>query len=127
MTEAHRAVAGFIPECFPALERTRQTSASRRDTWVTAGALPGRTIAGSFTTGRRRVLMATRGVSARSWCGGMLRRSNGQGWIRLISRRLLRLTPRKTFIVDTEWRRWGAQSRLFCILMAWDGCTWQAG
>ncbi len=55
-----------------------------------AGDSPGRTIAASFITGRRRVRMARPGASARSWSGGMNRRRNGLDWIILTTRRTWR-------------------------------------
>src|SRR2546421_12752598 len=127
MMAALRAAAGSIREYSRGPERIRQINVNQRDIWGTVGALHGRMIAGSFITGRRRVPMASRGVNARSWSGGMSRRSIGQGWIHLTSRKRLRLTPRKTFIADAASRRWAGPNLLFYIPMAWDGCSWPAG
>src|SRR5712691_4983936 len=106
MMEPRHAVAGFIPEYSRGPEKTRQINVNQKDIWATVGALHGRMIAGSFITGRRRVPMASRGVNARSWSGGMSSKSSGLGWTLLTLRKRLRLTPRKIFIADAASRRW---------------------
>src|SRR6266851_7455578 len=127
MMGAQRAVAGSTREYSRGPEKTRQINVNRRDIWGTVGDLHGRTIAGSFITGPRRVPMASRGVNARSWSGGMSSKTSGLGWTLLTLRKRLRLTPRKIFIADAASRRWAGPSLLFCIPMVWDGCSLPAG
>ena len=74
-TAPRRAAAGSTPAFSRRPDRNRaQRARAATDRTVTAGASPGRPIAASSTTARRRGPTARRGASARSWSGGTRRK-----------------------------------------------------
>ena len=74
---------------FPKEGRNRANERDPKDLLGHGWGLRGRTIAGLFTTGHRRVRMGNLGVSARSWFGGMKKRNSGAGWMFPTTRRTL--------------------------------------
>src|ERR1051325_6962728 len=85
-----QAEPGFIPDASRRRAKTRPTRVNHAVSMVMDGAMRGLQIDTSFTTALPRVLTANRGVSARSWSGGMATKRNGPG---LIHQTLPRIKP----------------------------------
>src|SRR5262249_20341937 len=122
MAQPHVA-HGFIVACFPRKIAIGPKSGSLKTCSDTAGDFPGRTTAASFTTVLPRVRMEHRGVSARSWGGGMRKRKNGRDWTIRTTRRTLRQQLPMLWTAESEWWLWAEHVRSRFIPMEWDGFT----
>src|SRR5215831_9673024 len=72
------AVAGSIPEFFRHPAEIVRMRGTRETSMHTDGRSPGPLIGASCTTAPQRVLLESRGASARNWSGGMKSIRNGQ-------------------------------------------------
>src|SRR5213592_2909371 len=104
-----RVVRGFIAESFLRKGAIAPTNGHRKICSGMAGDFPGRTIAELFITAPRRAPMGHPGASARSWCGGIRIRKNGQGWTILITRKTSRRIRLTTWIAVWESQDWAGR------------------
>ncbi len=95
------------------------TNASPKICSAMAGDSRGRTIAGSFTTVRRRVLMVSPGASVRNWSGGTSKKRNGlDSTIPIIKKRRARHSSQSAISGDGVRGAWRRQAFHSCIPMA---------
>src|SRR5581483_10255712 len=121
-----RVVPGFTVAYSPKKVITAPMNANLKTCWGTDGVLHGRTIAALFTTGLRRVQMASLGASARNWFGGTRKRRSGVAWITQITQKPCHLTEKPISKTARESRLSAALSLLLCIPMESLGCLYRA-